>query len=81
MLRVVLVMTRLMLGVMGWDLLSTLKQQAEFIAYYKSIPPVACPNDGTPLRQGPTSDPGILYCPHDGWQYPRDYDAESMAGL
>lgn len=33
--------------------------------------PVACPNDGEPLRTGPD---GILFCPYDGWQFPRDAD-------
>jgi len=28
-------------------------------------PPVACPNDGEPLRTGPH---GELYCPFDGWR-------------
>jgi hypothetical protein len=66
----------------GWyGLDSTLKEQAQYIEYYKSMPPVACPNDGVPLKEGPPSEPGILYCPDDGWQYPRDYDAETMAGL
>lgn len=68
-------------GVTGWDLYSTLIQQSEYVSYYKSIPPVACPNDGEPLRQGPPHTPGVLYCPFDGWQYPRDYDVESMAGM
>lgn len=35
-----------------------------------SRPPAACPNDGEPLRQGPG---GKLFCPFDGWQYPRDW--------
>jgi hypothetical protein len=68
-------------GTTGWDLYSTLIQQSEYISYYKSVPPVACPHDGEPLRLGPPQTPGILYCPYDGWQYPRDYDAETMAGL
>ena len=32
----------------------------------RSRPPVACPNDGEPLRTGPN---GILYCPYDGWRW------------
>lgn len=28
-------------------------------------PPVACPNDGEPLR---TNVDGVIYCPYDGWQ-------------
>lgn len=27
--------------------------------------PVACPNDGEPLRDGPDGQP---YCPYDGWR-------------
>lgn len=68
-------------GVTGWDLYSTLREQAQYQEYYKTIPPVACPNDGTPLTQGPTSQPGVLFCPFDFWQYPRDYDADTMSGM
>ncbi len=80
-LRLVLLLARMTLAVMGNDLLATLIEQAEYIAYYKAIPPVACPNDGTPLQEGPPGEPGILYCPFDFWQYPRDYDADTMAGM
>ncbi len=68
-------------GVTGWDLYSTLAQQSQYISYYKSIPPVACPHDGEPLRQGPPQEPGILYCPWGDFRYPDDYDAETMSGL
>jgi hypothetical protein len=37
-----------------------------------SRPPLACPNDGTPLVPAPGSAESSLYCPFDGWQYPRD---------
>jgi hypothetical protein len=67
--------------VMGNDLLSTLKEQAAYEAYYKTIPPTACPNDGEPLIPGPPEQPGILFCRFDGWQYPRDYDAQTMSGM
>jgi hypothetical protein len=67
--------------VMGWDLYSTLQQQAAYLDYYKTNLPVACPNDGTPLLQGPPQEPGVLYCPHDGWRYPDDYDADTMSGM
>ena len=30
-------------------------------------PPVACPNDGTPLVSG---GGGLLVCPCDGWAWP-----------
>ena len=66
---------------MGYDLLATLQQQAQYREYYDTQPPVACPNDGTPLLEGPPQEPGILYCPHDFWQWPRDYDVESMSGF
>jgi hypothetical protein len=68
-------------GVTGWDLYSTLVEQSQYVTYYKSIPPVACPHDGTPLRLGPPQRPGVLYCPNGDFVYPDDYDAESMAGF
>lgn len=68
-------------GVTGWDLYATLQEQAQYEAYYKGARPVACPNDGTPLKEGPPSQPGILFCSFDGWQYPRDWDAETMSGM
>jgi len=68
-------------GVTGYDLLSTLQEQAQYADYYKTQPPVACPNDGTPLLAGPPSQPGVLYCPFDFWQFPRDYDPDTMAGM
>jgi hypothetical protein len=68
-------------GTTGWDLYATLAEQAAWIAYYKSVPPAACPHDGEPLRQGPPQSPGTLFCPFDGWQYPRDWDPETMSGL
>lgn len=80
-LRAVLLLARAGLLVTGWDLYSTLAEQAQYLAYYKSIPPVACPNDGTPLLIGPPQRPGILYCPFDFWTYPDDYDPETMAGM
>ena len=68
-------------GVTGWDLLATLREQAQYIDYYKSTQPVACPNDGTPLLTGPPGAAAILFCPFDFWQWPRDYDAEVHAGM
>jgi hypothetical protein len=65
----------------GWDLLSTLREQAQYEQYYATIPPVACPNDGEPLQQGPPEEPGILFCPFDGWQYPRDWDPNIHSGM
>jgi hypothetical protein len=38
------------------------------------IPPVACPDCGEPLKAGPQGAGSvILFCPYDGWQYPRDW--------
>ena len=81
MFRLVLLLARMTLAVMGWDLYSTLQEQGQYIEYYKSVPPVACPHDGTPLLEGPPQEPGILYCPFDFWQYPRDYDPDTMGGM
>lgn len=51
---------------MGWNSwLQILKQQREEARIEASRIPVACPNDGTPLREGPQ---GQLFCPWDGWQ-------------
>lgn len=65
--------------VMGWDLYATLQEQAQYIDYYKSQPPVACPHDGTPLNQG--NRHGELHCPMGDFLYPRDWDADSMSGM
>lgn len=65
----------------GWDLYSILQEQAAYVNYYATIPPVACPNDGTPLVQGPPSQPGVLFCPFDGWRYPDDFDPATMSGM
>lgn len=67
--------------VMGYDLLSTLAQQAEYEEYYKNSLPMACPNDGEPLREGPPQQPGVLWCRFDGWMYPDDYNPDTMGGM
>lgn len=67
--------------VMGWDLVSHLALQAHYEDYYRSIPPTACPNDGEPMRLGPSSRPGVWYCPMDGFQYPRDWDPQIHSGM
>lgn len=64
-----------------WQLDSVLKEQAEYATYYRSAPPVACPNDGEPLIGGPVQETGILYCRFDGWQYPRDWDPDIHSGM
>jgi hypothetical protein len=55
---------------MAWEQLLTNRDlNYEFAREELSRPPLACPNDGTPLEQGPH---GELFCRHDGWQWPRD---------
>lgn len=52
---------------MSWDtLLSILKSNAQDVQQQLLDPPIACPNDGTPLESGPN---GTLHCPFDGWVY------------
>ena len=68
-------------GVTGWDLWSTLAEQSQYADYYRTQPPVACPNDGAPLKLGPPNQPGVRYCPFDGWQYPRDWDPDTHSGM
>jgi hypothetical protein len=67
-----------------WGLVSVLRHsKAEFEAY-RSAPPMACPNDGQPLVNGPATDAGSgveRYCPYDGWSYPRDWQAPTRPGV
>lgn len=55
---------------MSWEQLRSIvladRQERE---YWASQPPRSCPNDGTPLLPGPD---GELFCPHDGFSWPRD---------
>ena len=62
------------------NLLAIYQEQRQLIEYYRSNPVPTCPNDGTPLTQSP-GRPGIYHCPHDGWEYPRDYIAGVHDGL
>lgn len=64
-----------------WQLDTVLKEQAQYQDFYRSELPMACPNDGEPLRHGPPQEPAVLYCPFDGWQYPRDWDPDTMSGM
>jgi hypothetical protein len=66
---------------MGYDLLATLQLQYEYHNYYKTTLPMACPRDGTPFLQGPPQHQGVLYCPFCFFQYPQDWDADSMNGM
>ena len=55
---------------MVWEQLLNIRQeQVETARAELAAPPQACPNDGEPLRAGPD---GELFCPYDGYQYPRD---------
>lgn len=67
--------------VLGWDLWSTLIQQSAYIEHYSSIQPMACPNDGEPLRVSPNGKHSQLFCPFDGWRYPQDWDSEIHSGM
>lgn len=50
---------------MSWQqLLDIFAEAAEEARVAKTQPPVACPNDGEPLRTGPD---GQLFCPFEGW--------------
>lgn len=64
-----------------WQLYSVLEERAEYAIYYRTEPPVACPNDGQPLLPGPPQHPSVLFCQFDGWQYPRDYDPDIHSGM
>lgn len=51
---------------MSWESLLAIEQEARQMAAEDAArPPVACPNDGEPLRQGAN---GVTYCPFDGWR-------------
>ena len=51
---------------MSWEQLRAISQQNRaWQQYWASQPPQACPNDGTPLEEGPD---GVLFCRHDGWR-------------
>ncbi len=55
---------------MSWEQLSTITADRQTEAERdKTVAPSACPNDGTPLVAG---EGGVLHCPYDGWQWPRD---------
>lgn len=64
-----------------WQLDSILQNQAQLQNQYDTMKTMACPNDGEPLKQGPPDSGVELYCPFDGWQYPRDYDRNVHSGM
>lgn len=52
-----------------WQLIDMIQEARDIDRQEASEIPVECPNDYTTLQQGPG---GILSCPWDGWQHPRD---------
>lgn len=62
---------------MSWyQLLDVVRQAQEELDAEASRAPSACPKDGEPLIKAPPTDAGSgmeLFCPVDGWQYPRDW--------
>lgn len=52
---------------MSWEELSAIyADQAMNERNQEQLPPVACPNDGTPLD---VNSGGVLHCPFDGWMW------------
>lgn len=52
---------------MSWEqMLEILDVQRQDEEDFLTRPPIACPNDGWPLEQGPN---GELHCKFDGWVY------------
>lgn len=57
---------------MSWEQLTAIMAQArEEQRENRLRVPSACPHDGEVLQEGPG---GVLHCPNDGWQYPRDWN-------
>lgn len=59
-----------------WGLVSAFRQSRQEFESFSSRPPVACPDDGEPLANGPATNAGSgveLYCRFSGWSYPRDH--------
>jgi hypothetical protein len=51
----------------GWGgYLNIVREAGQLAAAERAAPPLACPNDGEPLR----SKDGILWCPFDGYRWP-----------
>lgn len=59
---------------MSWfQYLDIIRQARVEREYYASRPPSACPLCGEPLRTAPQDTEKTLYCPYEGWSYPRDW--------
>lgn len=62
-----------------WGLHSVFEESRQEFDAYWSVPPVACPICGEPLKQGPSTKSGTgidLYCNYADdheFQYPRDW--------
>lgn len=55
---------------MAWEeLAAILDERRDELRRERQRIPTACPNDGEPLQEAPG---GVLHCPYDGWQWPRD---------
>ena len=64
---------------MSWEQLRSIAlQDRAYREFWASQPPRACPNDGTPLEQGPD---GSLFCRMGDYSYPRDGDPAAMGGM
>lgn len=67
-----------------WQLVSIIDYARQEREFYQGQPPMACPHDGEPLQIAPPTDAGSsvdLFCRFDGFQYPRDWDPLTMAGM
>jgi hypothetical protein len=56
-----------------YQLLDIRRQAKEEFDFYAERPPLACPLCGEPLKTAPPSADATLFCPFEGWAYPRDW--------
>jgi hypothetical protein len=67
---------------MSWEQLrETAELNRQFRQEEMSKPPLACPNDGTPLEPSPPGSDSSLFCPHDGYRWPTDPNRLRPGGL
>jgi len=60
---------------MAWTSIYAIAREAnEYKKFYESHTPLACPNDGEPLSQGPN---GVRFCKFDGWRWNGTWDGDS----
>jgi hypothetical protein len=65
-----------------WQLHSIIEYAKQEREFWFSQPPMACPNDGEPMRIAPPNEDGTeLFCRFDGFRYPQDWDAATMSGM